>query len=414
MNSRTRILIAFVIGGSVGIFAGCQTYDFEPVEPLALAKTTQVKPIKGRNAKPNIMLLVDRSGSMHEPLVAGGVCAGCTSGNALCPTGCTTRWRAMETAMGTFLTNPTSGASARFGLAYFPNSTPGNAASQCNPGGVVSATLGIATSADVDSELIAHSAAINQNIQSLPEANVYGGTPTADSLAIIGNTRELLTADREDFVLLLTDGLPNCNAKSTRPPCTFCVNTLAPPSGPPPNCGNELQCLDDVATVSSISSLKSRGIKVIVVGFGSDTAGGPAFGPLNKLAEAGDMARNCLNAQGVRDPDLCGVGDTCDNTPAALCSTRFYKAADAAQLGAALARISLLLGTDVCEFTLDTTPTDVKLVSVTVDGNNVPQAADTWTIAGNKLAFTESGRVCQQLRSTPTPVTVEIGIIETL
>lgn len=418
MNTRTRILIAFALGSAVGVFAGCQTYDFEPVEPLALTKETQKKKVIARNAKPNIMLLVDRSGSMHDPITPGDPnCTGCGPGVTTCNAACVTRWRALEKAMGSFLGTATSAAVARFGLAYFPNAPPNanTPAQLCTAGGVVP-SLGISSSEDVDSELAAHASTINQNIAALPEDQVIGGTPTADSLAITGNTRELITPDREDFILLLTDGLPNCNANIPDSDCRLCLNTLQPPTGTGTQCGDKRNCLDDARTVSFINTLKGKGIRVIVVGFGSDTAGGPAFAPLNKMAEAGGMARNCLNPQGQRDEALCGVGETCDNTPAALCSTRFYKAADSAQLTAALNRISQIVGTDLCEFKLDTTPSDPRLISVEINGNNVPQSPTTWTIAGNVLTFVEPGTVCPQIRNaTPqNPVDVEIGVIETL
>lgn len=418
MNTRSRILLAFVLGSAVGVFAGCQTYDFEPVEPLALAKYEKKTKVIARQAKPNIMLLVDKSGSMHEPINAtDSSCTGCGSGVPKCTASCVTRWRALESAMGTFLTNPTSAAVARFGLAYFPNAPrkPQNADQSCTNGGVVQ-SLGITPSNDVDSELIAHAAAINNHIQTLDEEDVVGGTPTGNSIAIVGNTAELVTDSREDFILLLTDGLPNCNKALDDSSCT-CVNTPggAPPCGDPEPGGGR-QCLDDTATVNFINSVKGRGIRVIVVGFGADTGAGLAFAPLNKLAEAGGMARNCLDDQGQRNPALCGAGDTCGDLPAALCSTRFYKAADAAQLTAALQRISLLVGQDVCEFTLDSVPSDPRLLSVEVNGTNIPGSATTWTLAGNQLTFVETGDVCPQIRNaTPqNPVDVNISVVEAL
>jgi hypothetical protein len=46
---------------AVVLATGCQTYDFEPVEPLAVAQTTESRSIKARAPKPNLMLLVDTS-----------------------------------------------------------------------------------------------------------------------------------------------------------------------------------------------------------------------------------------------------------------------------------------------------------------------------------------------------------------
>jgi len=46
-------------------FAGCQTYNFEPVEPVAFAQTTTTRSFFGKRTKPNLMLVLDKSGSMN-------------------------------------------------------------------------------------------------------------------------------------------------------------------------------------------------------------------------------------------------------------------------------------------------------------------------------------------------------------
>ncbi|HSP77727.1 MAG TPA: VWA domain-containing protein, partial [Myxococcaceae bacterium] len=69
MRAKQTLLSALVVGLLGGVFAaGCQTYDFEPVEPLALAQTTETRRIEARERKPNLMLLVDTSGSMTDPV----------------------------------------------------------------------------------------------------------------------------------------------------------------------------------------------------------------------------------------------------------------------------------------------------------------------------------------------------------
>ncbi len=78
----------------VGGVVGCQTYDFEPVEPLAISQTTQSKTVAGRQPKPNLMLLIDKSGSKNYD--ADDTKAPCTancnvSPNPACPAGSPTR-----------------------------------------------------------------------------------------------------------------------------------------------------------------------------------------------------------------------------------------------------------------------------------------------------------------------------------
>ena len=68
MRAKLTLLRALVLGTVGGVLAtGCQTYDFEPVEPLAVSQTTETRSIEARARKPNLMLLVDTSGSMTDP-----------------------------------------------------------------------------------------------------------------------------------------------------------------------------------------------------------------------------------------------------------------------------------------------------------------------------------------------------------
>ena len=165
--------------------AACQTYDFERVTPLAVSQESKSQTIVAKSLKPNIMLLVDNSGSMIEPVASGG-----------------TRIDNLKTAMASFLNE--AGTLARFGLTVFPEN------------GVASQTVRVAlpspTSTDdgTDATLAAQGDAVNAAIQQLTPA---GGTPTAGSLAFVGEEPGLNNANdnRADFILLLTDGLPNLN-----------------------------------------------------------------------------------------------------------------------------------------------------------------------------------------------------------
>ncbi|MGA9523381.1 MAG: hypothetical protein WBV82_18075, partial [Myxococcaceae bacterium] len=118
MNLKAA-LIAGVASAAVGLaVGGCQTYDFEPVEPLALSQTTKSEAVLSRKKKPNIMLLVDKSGSMKFQVTSS-----------------TTRLSEMKVAMNRFL-GP-YGNTARFGLAVFPEATAGSYEAQCRVGRVV-------------------------------------------------------------------------------------------------------------------------------------------------------------------------------------------------------------------------------------------------------------------------------------
>jgi hypothetical protein len=412
--TRTVLLLAVAVAL---IIAACQTYDFEPVTPLTLAQTTQTKTVTAKAYKPNVMLLVDKSGSMASPIDPSG--PNCTPGCGPlsdCPAGCKTRISELRSAMSTFLTR--SGTAARLGLTFFP------AGGKCEAPLLVDVPLPPPTADDsgADAALAANAAAIGERVAKAPP---NGGTPTAASLAFVGSTPGLNEADyRDDFVILLTDGLPNCNQANANNICQCsgscqaqreaCRCTLTNCTGTNPEitwCSGG--CLDLDVTRQQVQTLALKGIKTIVVGFGADTAAGDAATALNAMALAGGYPRDCT--KNGTDADCGGIAGSC-NTTTKLCSTAFYQAANAEQLAKALADISASLGGELCRFVLTAQPTDPKLLSVIVDGADVPAGADTWSYTGGAVVFAPSGAACTLIRaSTPqNPVTVEIRIVETL
>ena len=355
----------------VAVLSGCQTYDFERVTPLAVGQRTDKKIFASRSLKPNIMLLLDNSASMLEPTDPS--CSG---------TGCSTRIQELQASMNGFLSqNPTL---ARFGAAKYPL---GPGADQCKPTVDVNATgysvpLPAPTVNDdgTDAALIANANQVNALIQSLKPA---GGTPTGASLAFLGTYAALndRTDFRDDFVLLLTDGLPNCNASNANNVCndmsaeqkarcacvsgqngSGCVNSLC-----------ALGCLDQDDTVSAVRRLLQQDIKTIVVGFGADTASGPGPAVLQAIAEAGGFPRECR----MGTNDECGAGNTCDPVTR-RCAKAFYQAANGAELTEALLRIRDAIDGPPCIFSLKEAPSDARYLSVLVDGQTTPPGPDTY------------------------------------
>ncbi|MFL5320169.1 MAG: adventurous gliding motility lipoprotein CglB, partial [Myxococcaceae bacterium] len=314
----------------------------------------------------------------------------------------------MQSAMNTFLTGP-GATTARMGLAVLP--ALGTTA-QCGTGSIIASPNLNIVQADDDASLKAQADQINQYIKGIQAG---GGTPTEATLRVVGNATTLNDPNRDDLILLLTDGLPNCNESLNDATCT-CVNTAN--GAPPCNTAKNQNCLDDVATVNRITTLKSQGIRTIVVGFGADTGTGLAAGPLNNMALAGGFARTCIDPT-TNQPDaaLCGAGDTCD-AQTHVCGIKFYKAADGAALVAALQAITKLIGTDPCVYNLDSKPSKPELLTVSINGNTVQSGPDTWTYDEtlNKVTFVKTGSVCTQIQNaTPDkPVNVEFGIIESL
>src|SRR5215470_6729607 len=109
MRPRQYALAAAVL---VGVVA-CQTYDFFPVKPLSVSQEESSTSIVLKRFKPNVMVLVDKSGSMDQPINPS--LAGCTTSNGLCGTGdnakitpcnttvCPTRWSQLNLALDSFL-----------------------------------------------------------------------------------------------------------------------------------------------------------------------------------------------------------------------------------------------------------------------------------------------------------------------
>ena len=384
---RMRALLAVML-------AGCQTYDFEPVEPLLVGQTVDKTLVASRLPKPNLMLLVDNSGSMllpTDPSVAsctvnGALCGGSTP----CPASCPTRSSELKNAMSTFLAR--SGTIARLGLTVFPT-----------PGGAANGLLGCDASSDVAVRLPEgeDDAVLSANAQQIATAiaglSPVGGTPTAGSLQFLSTYGALSQDDfRDDFVLLLTDGLPNCNGANPNAVCSApnaaCECTTGSCSGSDPvrnTCSKG--CLDGDATVQQVKALRQRGIRTIVVGFGADVAGGNAPAVLEAMAREGGFPRGCA--------------------PGTVCSRSYFQARDGAELSAALEAIFETFQT--CSFVLSARPSDPRLISVQVDQQTQqPGVTYEYDATGNKVTFL--GEVCDRLKSsTPQhPVSVEFRIVE--
>jgi hypothetical protein len=392
MRAKLKILSALAVGITAGLFAGCQTYDFEPVDPLALGQTTVLRKVEARGLKPNLMLLVDTSGSMGLPVDCDA---------APCPA----RWTELQGAMNTFLTQ--NGTVARLGLTTYPQTTVGfPIAAACTASSQVQKDLPAPSVEETEAQLQSRADEINATLQGIsgvtsdPDPKVVGGTPTSVSLAFVGNQPTLQGTDREDLVLLLTDGLPNCNPTNPASGITnaaACRCTLG--EG---NCNTtdteRLGCLDKDVSVQQVAALAAKGIRTIVIGFGAETAAGAGPETLNAMAEAGGFAR------------ACPAGD-------ASCP-RFYPAKNQAELATALADISAKVGTvDPCivALTPEQLPSDSQLlvVKLTADGVTRTATLDTdyvLTATGVEMV----GATCERIKqSTPLdPVTLEVFAVQ--
>jgi hypothetical protein len=412
MRAKLTLLRALVLGTVGGVLAtGCQTYDFEPVEPLAVSQTTETRNIAARARKPNLMLLVDTSGSMTDPVDKSD--PDCTSGGVTCGDArpcntatCPTRWSELQAAMNGFLTD--NGTIARIGLATYPNNDScGGTATDADVTATISIPLPDAEKDDT-ATLAANAELVKNKILSIrnystTETMPQGGTPTSKSLKLVGSALE---SDREDFVVLLTDGLPNCNDKFPSTDTCFC--TLS-------DCtyAKEIGCLDTNASVAAVRALSDKQIKTIVIGFGADfrgtsTSATEGAKTLNSMAEAGQFPRTCkVNAD-------CGTGDTCE-TASGLCTRRFYQASNSAELSAALREITekvLVNNPCVVEFEEGQAPTKAELVVVYLNGERLSAGADTWELTPTGILF--NGSTCTRIESSTSadPVDIEVRAVK--
>ncbi|MFO0597730.1 MAG: adventurous gliding motility lipoprotein CglB [Myxococcaceae bacterium] len=406
MKQIAWLVPVFVLVGS------CQTYDFERVVPLAVAQTTDKTIVASKRLKPNVMLLVDNSGSMLLPTnpSASGCPAGCGSSSSnLCPGTCPTRVSELKSAMGTFLQS--SGTIARLGVTVFPTD------SLCKPASNIDVPLPAPATTDdgTDPTLTATAASVNTRIQALSPT---GGTPTGLSLEFLGTVGSLTDNNdfRDDFVLLLTDGLPNCNDSNANALCgcgatctamqtSSCACTTSTCTGA--LCAKG--CLDQDATVQKVRDLRLKGIRTIVVGFGADTASGSGPLVLNAMAKEGGFARECPNGTDAE----CGSNNTC-NTATKVCNSAFFQAANGAELAAALRKISEAFQGDPCVFTLSAHPSDPRYLSVVIDNQSVAAGPTTYSYDFNTNKVTFNGDLCTRLKTSTTqnPVSVEFRIVE--
>jgi hypothetical protein len=285
----------------------------------------------------NVLLVVDKSSSMN---LADEFPEG--------------RWDALGTALGAALDEAKE--RVRFGLEFFPFADdPMDKPDTCQtPGG-----------ADVLIPIDDGTSTVPDIVAALASYEPSGGTPTADALA---HALEYFTSGDgsslggKRYVLLATDGGPNCNASLTcgEDTCTInlenpmatmgcggsCCNASPDPAGP-------TNCLDEARTVAQVEALADEGIDTFVVGI----PGSQFFSStLDKLAEAG--------------------GQTNPGAPPSYYAVT--ESDGASGLAAVLTRITTGLIT-TCRLQLTSTPDSPNyegLLNVVIDGEEVPQRGD--------------------------------------
>jgi hypothetical protein len=191
--------------------------------------------------------------------------------------------------------------------------------------------------------------------------------------AVLGR---LQNVTKKTFIILATDGAPNCNSAAS---CTFeqCMpnmenfpgcpklgpdNCCAPPEGTPQN------CLDTKPTVDAIGALKAAGFPTFVVGL---PGAAPYASVLDDMAVAGGFPF-------TESPKYFAV-----NT------------ADQAVLLSTLKKVAAKI-VATCTFTLQKPPDKPENVNVYLDDVVLPfEPTNGWTIDGSKVTL--QGAACKRV-----------------
>jgi hypothetical protein len=174
------------------------------------------------------------------------------------------------------------GDQVRMGLTYFASDN------QCGLGTIVITVPGDATD---------NAAAITREFNQLMPV---GATPTAATLEQLAQAGVFPSdAGRANYVILLTDGAPNCdiNIQATQASCggDRCTGGTCPDwttcSCNPAAGGDVRLCLDEAATVQAVADLYNANIKTFVIGMGADVVETAAVNTtLNEMGAAGGVS----------------------------------------------------------------------------------------------------------------------------
>ena len=240
---------------------------------------------------PNVILVVDRSNSMADSAdgTQTGVCTGAGQENLNC------KWDEVLTALsnsidgfvGEVASLGSGSDPVRVGLVTFSGSTTTTtAAASCVPG-----VLQVAPAPNTVTS-------INNALAAIAP---LGGTPTASSLGVAGQAfNGVVETGRANYVVLITDGAPNCDASfaATTANCEdgtgYCTSPGACVSSSGTNeSAAPYGCLDEDATVAMVQNLAQAGIETFVIGIGADfaNASSPTVDTLNQCALAGGLPR---------------------------------------------------------------------------------------------------------------------------
>jgi hypothetical protein len=307
---------------------------------------------------PNLYFIVDRSGSMGENL----------------PGSSYSKYENARIAISKMLR--VIGHRVRYGAGVFPAFSSSDG---CAPGIPIFATVA------GDPPTFAESGSDGPNLASLlrqlGQITPDGATPTAATLFALEPTILGLTG-KKTYVVLMTDGAPNCNVDLKCGP-DACIPNIEHESIANMDCNAAFNCCDPKlvgevgvgycvdadATEAAVADLEANGVDTYVVGMPGSEEYAQMLG---RLAIAGNTAR---------------PGDI-----------PYYAVSDTNELTAALRSIGAQVAI-TCDLPLMDAPDDPNLVNVYFDRQLVPKNdSDGWHYSGeSSIQF--SGTSCTKLSS---------------
>ncbi|MFO0608360.1 MAG: vWA domain-containing protein [Polyangiales bacterium] len=320
-GAKTGLLVPDVLS-----FPDADVPDVEDVMDVPEAEVPRCRPgtfpLTERAA--DILLVLDRSGSMNQTLNnAGGV----------------SKWRLLRDALAATL--PRVASRVRVGALFFPEYGAASRGAACALANIPSIDVGLA------------SGTTGQILSVFDDTGTAGGTPTAPAL-LRAYTYLVRNPDRTRarYLVLATDGAPNCNA-ALDPATCICGG----PGGGGRGCGTDAErCLDDTRAVSDITQIASNAVTsmpVYVIGLADNTDSTFAT-TLRRMAVAG------------------GRPNRATGTPT------YYDVQRPEELTAALSAIQNEVAR--CTFVAPSRPTDPDAITLTVNGVSVPR--DTSRVNG--------------------------------
>ena len=270
-------------------------------------------------------------------------------------------WNKVRTVVAEIMR--TLGPRAKFGATTFPAQSNADA---CGPGNeVLKITQGDPPSATT-------SGPVTIRLLNATLGDPRGSTPTSATIAAVH--ARLSSVQGKRYVILATDGAPNCNLRAT---CTAesCQSNIDGYNGcsisGPSCCDGQFagNCNDEATAVSELKALYNDGIESFVIGL--PVAPGYAKTLDNMAVAGGDPLPT--------SPRYYAVGSSTDSILGALKTV-------AAKI------------TATCDFDLTEVPADPALVNVYIDEVVVPyEPVNGWTIEGKKVTL--QGTTCARVKA---------------